>query len=67
MENTDLNNSAVLQNGGKQNEAKWTWLWHNMVHRLVVHHRLCGTGMVEDYPRDSGLAFLSGPGCYVRK
>ncbi len=37
-----------------------------MVHRLAVYHRLCGTGMVEDYSRDSGLAFLLGPGSWLR-
>jgi len=61
-----LNNEVVRQKGGKQNEEQWPRIWFDMVHRLAVHHRLCGTGMVENYSRDSGLAFLPGPGGRVK-
>ena len=32
-----------------------------MVHRVVIYNRICSIGVVENYPRDCGLALILGP------
>lgn len=38
-----------------------------MVHWMVVYHWLCGLGILEDCPRDSALAILLRPGCFIKQ